>query len=706
MLRDIAAEAQPATTPVLSLLRPASIAVLGATARHFAGSISMLNCQTLSYAGRITPISRTRQVVGGLPTVRTLSELDHVPDVALVLLNPQAAMEAVGEALALGIRGLVIPGGGITDSGDAAHELNACVRTLAKRYGAHVAGPNSMGIVDLVSGSAPYIGTVPASVRRGPVAVLSHSGAVVEAFIGAGGRVPLSTAVSMGSEVATTTADFIDAFTDDPETTAVLAFLEGLGDGEALLASVRRLTSSGKHLAVVLVGRSSVARAGISAHSGKLAPSHRTACAALRQAGAIVVDDLDELIAVGEILGTGRRIEGKSLHLVTNSGGQANMMADIIEDTGLELPMMSPAAVGSLSQRWPAFHVANPLDPWGVDDYQNVYPQALRAAAAEQGDVLVMSIDQQSTSGRHEKTLGTDLARMLADATSDSTVTPVFLSPVSQDPPRDLVTLCRQQRVPLLRGARSALRAIDALADAAARRPVATAATPQDPARVQLPEHLDEVTALTVLAALDVPVPQMVRIGDAAGAVEAAERIGYPVVLKAVAPELTHKSEHRLVRVGLTDGAHVRRAAEEVAGTLESLGIGGQLVVAEQVQGELEIYVGLVRDADVGPAVVLGLGGIWAEALDVADVHVGPVTGWAAWDFVRASRVGVLAGAARGGALDLAGVVAAVRAVSELAADPEVLAVDINPLVVSRDRATAVDAVIQRRQLDHPAAVT
>ena len=159
---------------------------------------------------------------------------------------------------------------------------------------------------------------------------------------------------------------------------------------------------------------SAKAQAGILAHSGKLAPSARVTAAALRQAGVVVASDLDELLALGELLGTRRRIAGPRVHVVTNSGGEANMLADLADDAGLELPEMRIAAKHALGERWPAFHVANPLDPWGVDDYTEVYPPAIQAAANEPGDMLVVSQDQQVTSGDYERELSLNLAKYLA----------------------------------------------------------------------------------------------------------------------------------------------------------------------------------------------------------------------------------------------------------------------------------------------------
>ena len=186
---------------------------------------------------------------------------------------------------------------------------------------------------------------------------------------------PLSTIVSCGSEAGTGLAEYLKFFATDERTDAVLAFVEGFGDPAGFLEAARHLAAAGKRLAVCKVGRSKIGQAGIVAHSGKLAGNARVAAAALRQVGAILCADLDELTTVGEILGCGRAEFGRRAHIVTNSGGEANLLADIAEETGIELPPMSGAGVARLTEAWPNFHVANPMDPWGTDEYRVIYPK-------------------------------------------------------------------------------------------------------------------------------------------------------------------------------------------------------------------------------------------------------------------------------------------------------------------------------------------
>ena len=685
--------------PVVSIdvrYRPRSLAVVGASPSRFVGRVALENSRALGYAGRLVAVTPTHREVSGVAAVPTLADLDEPVDLAVVQVRADRVLGVVEQGLATGVRAFVVPGAGHTDSGPVAHDLVTGLQRLRAEHDLAVVGPNCMGVLDLVTGAAPYIGSVGPRLRRGSVGLVAQSGAIVEAFVNAGPRVPLSTAISSGSEAVLSLADHLRFFAADPETTAVLVFVEAIGDAEETLAACRELAEAGKTLAACVVGRSTTAQEGVQAHSGRLAGGARTAAAALAQAGAVIAADLDELLTLGEVLGTRRRVPGRRAHLVTNSGGEGNLLADVASDVGLELPRLSEEARRSLTERWPLFSPRNPLDPWGADEHEVIYPEALRVAAAEGGDLLVVGIDQQQTAGTHEKDLGLFLAKTLHEAVADTTTVPVVLSPASQDPPEELAAFCAQARIPLLRGARPALGALAALGRRAEAGPGAGPGVPRSaapPSAGPLPSTEDEV--LAALAGFGLAVPRTVRAATAEEAAEAAAGLGGPVVLKGVAEGLLHKTEAGLVAVGLPTPDAVRAEADRMLTWAAEHAVPLELLVAEMVRGDLEVLVGFHRDPVFGPTCLVGLGGVWTEFLDVVDVHVGELDEPAARAFLGRSRVGRMTAGARGGALDEDGVVRALCAVSRLgASSPDITAIDVNPVIVSRTRAVAVDAAL------------
>ncbi len=674
------------------------MAVVGASSRTFVGQVALNNCRTLGFTGSIYPVGRSSEVAG-LRTYGSIKDLPERVDLALVQVRTERVLEVIREGIETGITGFVVPGSGFTDSGQAALDLVSDLKALREEHEFELIGPNCMGVLDLVSGAAPYIGTAKANLRRGSVALVAQSGAVVEAIVNSGGRVPLSTAVSAGSEAITDMAAYLNYFAADENTTAVLAFVEALADAPRLTAAIERLTACGKPLAVCVVGHSETAQEGVTAHSGRLAAGARLAAAALRQAGAIIAEDLDELMALGELLGAERPIpRGKRLHIVTNSGGEGNLLADIADALGLELPRISAHAKESLQTKWPTLSVRNPLDPWGTDDYELIYPSAMREAAAEPGDILMVAMDQHRSSGDHERELGLNLARYLSEATDEADKLPVLLSPLSDDVDPNLVELCRRLRLPLLRGARSGLSALAKLCDwrlsliPRSGKESPTPAEAPTPPTVPSSGTLTEDRALDLFTAMGVRTPRRVTAGDPAAAASAAASFEGPIVLKGVAQGITHKTERGLVSIS---PRNVESAAREMASRNPDLELS--YLVVEQIRGELEVLVGYKKDEVFGPTIVLGIGGVWAEFHADIAMHVGFLDAPSASELLDSSTVGKMILSARGGVLDRNGVIAALLAVSELGrANPHLGSVEINPLIVGRKHSTAVDAVIEQ----------
>ncbi len=235
--------------------------------------------------------------------------------------------------------------------------------------------------------------------------------------------------------------------------------------------------------------------------------------------------------------------------MVTNSGGEGNLIADIADTVGLQLPLMSSAAVKALRERWPFLGVRNPLDPWGADDYTNIYPTAIHHAAQEPGDILLVAMDQHRASGPHERELGRALAQYLHDTDSGQGKFPVLLSPVSDEIDPVLVEYCRKAAIPVLRGARPGLSALAKLATEV--QDVAESTRQRSVVVPDLPPcgTVTEDQALDILASMGVTTPRRLRVDNPAEAAAAARTLSTPIVLKGIAPNITHKTERGLVAI-------------------------------------------------------------------------------------------------------------------------------------------------------------
>jgi acetyltransferase len=286
--------------------------VVGASPRSWIAETVRDNLRVMGSLTRCHFVNPKYQELHGQPCHESLAALPERPDVAVVALNPLRAADITREAAALGVRAVIIPGGGVVEGGAAAAAMQAEVGAIARETGIALVGPNCMGVVDFTSGSAAYIGDVSPYLPRGGVAGIAQSGSVSDAFIHSGARVGFSRIISCGSEVALDVCDYLAYCLDDPATTSVILFLEGFKRPERFLALADHALELGKPIMVLKVGRSDQAQAAAVAHSGSLAGESRATDAALDAAGVVQCRDLDELLETAELVEgmrrTGRRV--------------------------------------------------------------------------------------------------------------------------------------------------------------------------------------------------------------------------------------------------------------------------------------------------------------------------------------------------------------------------------------------------------------
>ncbi|HEU4920756.1 MAG TPA: CoA-binding protein, partial [Candidatus Limnocylindrales bacterium] len=439
------AATEPARAPTIDLrplFSPRSVAVVGASARGGIAATVANNLRVMGSPTRCHFVNPRYEELHGQPCFPSLDALPERPDTVLVAVNPLRATAVVEDAARAGVPSLVIPGGGVVEGGEAAAAMQREVREIAIRHGIALLGPNCMGLVDLTTNSATYIGDVNPWLPRGGVAGIAQSGSVTDAFIHSGSRIGFSRIIGCGSEVVLDACDFLAYCLDDPETDAVILFLEGFKRPERFLALADRALELGKPIAVLKVGRSAQAQAAAIAHSGSLAGEDRTTDAALRAAGVIRCADLDELLETAELVAgcrrLGRRVGRGRAGVVTVSTGEASLIADLAPRTGIDLAPVPPEARDRLLRDLPTMgYVGNPLDPWGSSDPPTAYRAAFGAfAASDAYDVLVLVHDFPYRSLASEIETAREVTAELVRATADRpAILPVYVSLTSGEPP-------------------------------------------------------------------------------------------------------------------------------------------------------------------------------------------------------------------------------------------------------------------------------
>ncbi len=708
------------------LFAPRSIAVVGASPRSWIAETVRDNLTVMNSETRCHFVNPKYEELHGQPCYPSLEALPERPDIVIVALNPLRAASVTEAAAAAGVPAVIIPGGGVVEGGEAAAAMQAEVGRIARDHGLALVGPNCMGVIDLVSNSATYIGDVSPSLPRGGVAGIAQSGSVTDAFVHSGNRVGFSRIISCGSEVVLDVCDYLAYCLDDPETHSVILFVEGFKRPERFLALADHALELGKPIMAVKVGRSDQAQAAAIAHSGSLAGEARVTDAALDAAGVIRCRDLDELLETAELVEgvrrTGRRVGRGRTGVVTVSTGEASLIADLVPRTGLDLPPIPPSARAGILEALPTMgYIGNPLDPWGATDTATGYGAVFEAMAASGAyDVLVIVYDFPYRSLPSEVAAANQVAGALLAATANrSAILPVYVSLTSGEPPPETKALLDSTGggAPLLRGALEAFRAIAEVArwerrhaariergpwragwGALARDRTSYGADPAPaPAPFRAPVALSERESLDFLGAAGIRVTQALPAVDAAAAVAAARRIGRHVALKLDAVGLAHKIDVGGVVLGLRGDDEVYAAALALleTGRRHGLAVRGLLVEAMAAPG-VELIVGLRRDEQFGPAVLVGLGGTLAEALDDIAIRLAPLdiaTADAMLDELRGAR---LLGGVRGHPpVDRHAVTAMLVALARLGIERrDVLEVDLNPVIASASGALAVDALV------------
>jgi acetate---CoA ligase (ADP-forming) len=671
------------------LLHPRTIAVVGATDRGDAyGSQTLLNLKTAGFDGDVWGVNPGRTEAHGFPCVPALADLPSAPDAVVVAIPAAGVPSVIDEAGSLGCGGAVVYAAGFREGGNGT--LEAELRAVAGRHSLPVCGPNCDGLIALHSRAALW-GDALAPVRQaGHVGLVSQSGNLVVNALATRRGLRLHTAISSGNETVLSSADWLAHLATEPELRSVALLIEHAGDGARLCEALAACADAGIGVAVLKVGASEVGAAAAAAHTGALAGDHRVFRALVKEAGAAWAEDVHDLLELAKALAVrDARPRGRGLGILTCSGGDSGLGADEAQRLGVALPRFHPTTVAALEQRLPAVAtIANPLDYtaliWGDREWQ-------RDTVALVGEDP--EIDQVLVFYDHPPGLDGALAESW-QAVEDGILDGARASPVPVLVAATLPELLddaaawrfAEAGVPAVAGLRTGLACAAALqaplADAARLREIAAACAPGAPGR-WLAEH----EAKALLRAAGIAVVDGRTVDGEDDAVAALGELGGPVAVKLSSPELRHKTAAGALALDLAAEPDVRAAFKRLAASNGSSAV----LVERMAPPGLELIVAVRRDAVV-PALVIGLGGVFAEALD--DVAVVPLP-------ATPERVEAALAQLKGAALlKSADRPAAARLATALAAIPGLELIECNPVLVHADGAVIVDAVA--KEISHP----
>ncbi|MFD7629476.1 acetate--CoA ligase family protein [Streptomyces sp. NPDC059851] len=606
--------------------RPGSVAVIGASdadGRPHTGITRQLIAWAERVGARIHLVHPTRTTVFGLPCHASVAALPEQVDLAVLLVgDPVPVIEELAEAK---VKFAVAFASGFAETGDAGAAAQARLAAAVRRSGLRLLGPNTnlnafQEFRDDLPG--PAIALITQSGHQGrPVYTLQELG------------IRLSHWAPTGNEADLETADFISYFAEQPEVGAIACYVEGLKDGRSFLLAADRAARNGVPVVAVKVGRTETGARTAASHTGKLTGADAVVDAAMRQFGVIRVDALDELQDTAALLARARRPRADGVVVYSISGGTGAHFSDLATEAGLHLPTLPQGKQDELHQWIPDYlNVANPVDNGGhpVGDWRG--RKIIDAILADPSvGVLICPITGPFPP------MSDRLAQDLVDAAeeTDKLICVVWGSPVgTEDAYR--TTLLGSSRVATFRTFGNCITAVRAYLDHhrftnGYRSPFDDAPRTPSPshrkaqALMRPGQQLSEHAAKQLLRAYGIRVPREQLVTSAAAAVRAAGLVGYPVVMKASGPQLAHKTELGLVKIGLTSASQIRDAYRELTdiARYENIPLDG-ILVCQMVRRGVEMFVGVTQDALFGPTVTVGLGGVLVEVLHDAAVRVPP----------------------------------------------------------------------------------
>lgn len=702
------------------LFGPGSVAIIGASpdTKTISGQpLKYLIAQ--GYRGRIYPVNPRRSEVLGLACYPSVDDLPEVPDLALIVVAAHRVPDCLRSCGVKGIPFAIIVSSGFAETDDAGRALQAEVEAIASRYAIGVIGPNCQGMLSVSERMAAGFGTpFQQTYREGPVSLVSQSGGFGGAMLmlaheeGLGFRHFVTT----GNECGISSLDLIDYFCADDRTMVIAAYVEGMKDAGRLIEVGRRALAARKPLLIWKAGNTEVGARAAASHTANMTGSSALYGAALRQIGAIDITDVADLADFAKAFIPQRLPLGSRVAVVTTSGGAGIVMADIYSQAGMEIPALSAQSLAQLKVLLPRFaSTGNPIDTTaGVIDGPERLREALAVIAADP-NIDCISLACAALYG----SVGLHLAEAVC-AVYRETKKPILLAwNAPEELAGDAYAMVDREGIPRFRTPVRCARAMAKLCEFAAAlareeaRGLDTCMTIDRPdARDYLrdnPSGLTEHAAKGLLANYGIPVTREDVAHSKAQALQFAEELGYPLVMKVHSAVIAHKTEIGGVRLGLMDGEAVAAAWDEIMENvlrhLPAADIEGVLI-QEQVPEGIELIVGIHNDPLFGPAVMLGLGGIYAEVMGDVSVRVAPIGRLEALSMIRELKAYPILDGARGRPkADIDALADVLVRVSAMAIDlrDELSELDINPLFVfpAGLGVKAADALIRSRGGPH-----
>jgi len=691
------------------MFNPKTIALIGATEKKGAVGRTIFENLLRSKERRIFPINPHIDRILDLESYPTITSVPEHVDLAIVATPARLVPGVVEECGQAGVEGVVIISAGFKEIGDEGTQLESEIDRIRKKYGMHIMGPNCVGFVrpplDL---NATFLRGKPPS---GNIAFISQSGALGSAIVdwAVSAGIGFSMFASLGSMIDIDFGDMIDFLGDDPATRSILIYMEGVGNARKFMSAARAFAHS-KPIIILKPGRFAESARAAHSHTGAMAGDDAVYEAAFRRAGIVRVGEIAELFDAAEVLDSKRLPAGPKLAMVTSAGGPGVMATDALIHLGGELAELSEESMKQLNAFLPPYwSKANPVDLLG-DATIDRFIKALTICLDDPtvNGVLVIYIPMDAAPS-------TQLAQAVADI-AKKTFKPVIATWMGAEDVKEGRRIFVENSIPSYNTPEEAVRTyvnmcrykrhLDQLYE-----------TPEEypPHKAPLKDHLKEILRIALkegrtllneeeskdfLMTYRIPVTMVQVAQNPEDAIGLAEKMGYPVVIKVVSPDISHKSDVGGVIMGIDSSEVLKEAYGKLMQSMKKrapdAAIAGVAVEKMVIDVDYELILGAKKDKDFGSVILFGMGGTTAEFIKDFSIGLPPLNQTLAKMLMQDTRVYKMLQGFRGKpAADFEGIEEILVNFSNLIVDfPEIAEIDINPLAIANGKATALDARI------------
>ncbi len=692
-----------------ALFHPETVAVIGASEKPGKiGHTVVANMIEAGFPGRIIPVNPKAEKILGLPVVGDVADLPEDLDLAVVTIPVAAVLPAMETLAAKKLKSAIVITAGFKEVGGEGYYLEKRLAELCRENDIALIGPNCLGMISTPSKvNASFAAGQP---EEGKIAFFSQSGALCVAILdwALKENIGFSRFVSLGNKAVISESQMLAFLRQDQHTNVILGYIENVENGTAFLAEAARVTRE-KPVIMIKSGTTAAGAKAASSHTGAIAGSDQAYTAAFKKTGIIRAGDVETLFNLAQAFATQPLPEGPGLVLVTNSGGPGILAADACEKSSLSMARMSLATVERLKEFLPPYaSLYNPVDIIGDADAER-YRKTLEAVLDDPQVHAALVLLSPTSSAQIEET-----AQAVID-NARQTSKPVFacfMGGVRVEPGRRMLL---DAGIPCYAFPEPAIKSIESMYAYSLWKKTPEAHYPAifgntdaarevfDAVRGRGDLEVVEFQAQEVLRAYNLPTPRTILARSSVEASAAAEKIGYPVVLKIASPQVSHKSDVGGVKVNLGDETAVKNAFLDITARTQRLRpdayIAGCLVQEMAPKGAREVIIGFKRDDQFGPLLMFGLGGIYVEILKDISFRLAPLSVEDARNIIREIRSYMLLKGVRGEPpVNFAAIEGILLSMSRIATDfPEVYEAEFNPVLVNHEMALVADVRLTLR---------